>query len=285
MKILSNGTASISPAVGQEVVLRATHYVRHPHNPIWGTDGKYVKGKVESIISNSVYVVWEGLGKNVYYKDGDLEIYSDALLPVVAPVIKTVSIKDAVESVINADFIAQQKSFSAYDITTAVRGLINTGTIRLDGVPFEDINGKSTQRVSHDDVRVHVRNLMDTVSAYSRNFHQGNYLLYSFVGNTQVAAAPLTSPSVTFTPTGVVASPAAPAAVKTTIVSSASSFDNRVVEYVVNRKTATLKQIQSRFKRELQKQPRTVRDLATLATKAGLRIDVKTPYHASVVTN
>ena len=264
--------------IGQKVKLTSNSYTDSDYNPIWGGCKGKIEGQIDIIYGGllPLGVKWSNGCHNSYAQD-DLDI----LVPVVTqiiqstkPIVNTVSIKDAVVSVINSQFIANKASFSGYDVTSAVRKQVNDGTIRLDGVPFENINGKNTQRVSHDDIRAHVRAHLDTVSSYDRKFN-GDYIVYSFNGHAPasvpvaVLAAPTARPTLVIAPNGV-----------TSTAVTSSDLTVKLTTYISGKNSASLKQIQSRFKGE----PVTVRDIASLATKAGLRIDFKTPYHASVVT-
>lgn len=262
---------------GTEVILTSSKFGDSSRNPVYGgTQGK-VKGKVVTIVPGRyIAVVWEN-GLLNHYDDECLETVPVA---VVAPTIPSLSLKDAVEQVIATQFIATNASFSAYDVTSKVRREVNEGRFEITGKQVEDVNGIKTQRVGHDEVRGLVRDYMNAVSTYDRRFN-GDYIVYQ--ANATVAApvvstgstAPAAPLALTFTPTGVKAT-GTPAATPSTVSSQ------KLVAYVT-KGPATLKQIQSRFKVRGAPQP-TVRDLASVAASAGLKLEVKTPYYASVVS-
>jgi hypothetical protein len=278
--------------VGQEVKLTSTRWGDARNNPVWGGSQGQVKGKVSSIEQNWLAVDWDNGTRN-HYSDTDLEsievatptltigLSTTPATPAPAtPSVATESLQTVVQNVINEQ-IAAGNSFSAYDITTKVRAVVNAGAVVLENRPVEDVNGRQTQRVTHDEVRPLVRSIMDTQSSYDRRFN-GDYIVYQPNGtpatpslSTTVATPIPASKSLTFTPTGTTS---------TGSFSGSQSVDKtRLVTYITNKGSRTLKQIQSRFKVEGAAQP-TVREIATAATSAGLRIDTKTPYYASVVT-
>lgn len=259
--------------VGTEVILLPSNrFGDSQRNPAWGGSQGKVKGVIKQIVQpHYIVVLWE---------NGFLNHYDNNCLATVPVEVKAVSLQAAVESVI-ATVIAAGESFSGYDITSKLRREVNEKRIVLENRPYEDVNGIQTQKVTHDEVRTFVRGYMDTISSYDRRFN-GDYIVYSPNGTLSTSTTATTTPAsvapktLTYTPTAVVSTPAV-------AVSASTSPSTKLVSYIRGRGPRTLKQIQSRFKVEGAAQP-TVRDLAAIAQSSGLRIDVKTPYYASVVT-
>lgn len=264
--------------VGDEVIYTSTKYPNGKSNPVYnGSEGK-VTGIITQVNDRFIGVKWS----NGYVNHYDNDCLETAPAVVVAPVVAQLPLKDIVEAVIASEFIAKNVQFSAYDVTSKVRREINEGRAIIAGKAKEDVNGMQTQRVAHDDIRAFVRDYMNNVSSFDRRFN-GDYIVYqpNAFASAQSAAStfakvPVCVPPLKrliFTPTAVVASPAV----------NAGGLNAKIAAYVSGKGARTLKQIQSRFK--IDNGPQfTIRELADYAKIAGLRIDVKSPYYASVVT-
>lgn len=260
-----------SAKVGDEVVLTTNKWGDTNSNPVWG--GKFGKlvGKISSITANAMYIRWPNSTVNCY--DGDSLELATAYVVVTKPLS---SLKDAVTKVVTS-FVERDLNFSAYEVTKALRVEINEGRITLDDRQKEDVNGIQTQKITHDEVRVYVRPIVSSYGNYAGIFN-GDYVVYTCkIPSVPAVSAPVAvKPSVIITPTATVVTPAA-----TSVAADSKPVTvTKLLTYVANKQAPTLKQIQSRFKGS----PITVRSIATLAQQAGLRIDQKTPYHASVVT-
>ncbi len=281
--------------VGQEVILTSASYPDAKNNPRYnGVHGKVV-GKIISLGDKFplwISVKWGNGYENSYAKDaGDLEFAPVATPVVAAPsvtitptaVITTpvapalvkpvaISLATAVENVVN-QFVNKRQAFSAYDITSTLRRQVNEGFTAIENRATENVSGLQTQRINHDEVRSLVRSVANNVGSYQSRMNS-TYLLWEPLPVAAVATASKPSgPTVTITPTTTVA----------TITYPLSQIAKPLVAYISRNGPRTLKQIQSRFKVENGPQL-TVSQLADEATKAGLRIDKKTTFHASVVT-
>ncbi len=271
---------------GTEVILTSTKYGDYKSNPVYsGSQGK-VKGKIERVTSSYIVVRWENNSFNYY--DGDsleaapvvatvpvpVAIPAPTVVIAAKPLPVSVTLENAVIKVVNEQFIDKNLDFSAYDVTSKVRREINENRFEITGKTFEDINGMTTQRINHDEVRVIVRAIMNSKLSYTRTFN-GGYTLYKYTGVPAAVATVLSTPSVTHTPTGV-------QYVGTPILGT-SDFATKLQIYIGKKGTPTLKQIQSRFKVEGADQI-TVRDIATKSAALGFKVEVKTPYYSSVVS-
>ncbi len=298
---------------GAEVVLTSTKYNPSLSNPVYTGTGVKITGKITGIRDISgrkwIDVSWTN-GTNNSYEDETLEYTSSVAttpsvvitptatlatipvpvstvpVPVVPPIKPTatillapaaVSLKSAVEAIINREFIAKGLSFSGYDVTSKLRRDVNESRVRIENLAFDTINRISTQRITHDEVRVFVRDFMNVTSTYDRKFN-GDYIVYipngtSAQASTKASLGGLATPSVTITPTTTV----------TSGIVGTSNFATKLQAYVASKGNPTLKQIQSRFKVKGADQI-TVRDIAAKVTALGLKLTSATPYYKSVVT-
>lgn len=90
----------------------------------------------------------------------------------------TKSFNTAVLDVIK-EFTDKQEQFSAYDVTKRLRELVNTGAVELDQRQFEDVDGQTTFRIDHGEVRDAVRAayVSGAMGDYKRQ-RVGAYFLY-----------------------------------------------------------------------------------------------------------
>jgi hypothetical protein len=273
---------SANAKIGQVVKLVSQQWGDSINNPIWGRSQGEVQGKITHVYPSYVRVSWDNGQANVY-EMGELEEIAPVLTIAPAPVAKKVcpvALPIAVQVVVATEFVQKGLAFSAYDVTSKLRREVNEGRIAIENRATEDVNGIQTQKINHDEVRTAIRDYMDTQTGYNRVFN-GTYFIFTPNGSSTTAStagatvAGTTAPSLTITPTGSV-STAASAPVK-------AVSPTAIKTYIQNKTARSLKQIQSRFKVEGAAQP-TVRELAKAAMDAGLRIDVRTPYYASVVT-
>lgn len=251
-------------AIGNRVILDGPRRWREGlDNPYWGGVHGHIVGTVTNVTSSgTIYVRWDNGKVNDYY-DVDLSVHALA----------TRELKDVITEVTQQDFINKSAIFSAYDVTTKIRELVNAKKLELANVPFEDVDGVLTQRVKHDDVRGLVRTLVAANPAYIASYN-GEYIEYRTTVPTPIPVASVAvSPVVTVTPTGTTSTASTP-------TPSTATVEFVIRGYVKRKTNPTLKQIQSRLKKDAP----TVREIATIVTNAGLRIDQRTPYYASVVT-
>jgi len=270
MKITSSNAV-----LGTEVKLVGGSYTDCDSNPLWNGKSGQIKGVINSIESGWVRVSWSNGTRNSY-RDNELENFVETKN------VTPISLETAVQTVTKS-FIDKAKEFSAFDITKALRVEINEGRIVLDDRVKRDVNGIDTQFVTNDEVRGLVRNYVSTFSTYYRDFNQ-DFIVYKPNGSgisasvAPVAPAPASvRPVVTYSPS------VKPQRSAVIFKSNGTITATKLLTYVDKKKNPTLKQIQSRFKVEGGKQV-TVRQIESVVKAAGLRIDTKSPYYASVVT-
>lgn len=108
--------------------------------------------------------------------------------------------QNAIESIVN-EFVAAQKTFSAFDITQELRERSNAGTTTID--PAETgtchVNGGDVPRINHDQVRDYVHDLFANgkMSGYDRS-NNGQYWQYgpaASIPDPDPSAAPASSGS------------------------------------------------------------------------------------------
>lgn len=146
----------------------------------------------------------------------------------------TISLNTAVLLAIQG-VLASQKSFSAHDITKAIRASVNDSEYLLSDRDTEDVDGIQTQRVEHTEVRGIIDELYDAAVfgnvGMVRRFN-GSFYEYSRPAQT---------------PTRVTAATVAPQAVSVPSTPANQLLDV-IKNYVQARGPVTLKQVQSRLK-------------------------------------
>lgn len=99
-----------------------------------------------------------------------------------------------------AELVAKQASFSAYDVTKALREKVNTGTFTIDpqetGTVF--VGGKGVPKIEHEAVKGVVTECFhaNEMPGYDRD-HNGSYFEYKPVAAAPDPAAPPTPPPIT----------------------------------------------------------------------------------------
>jgi hypothetical protein len=81
-----------------------------------------------------------------------------------------------------AEFVASERTFSAYDVTTALRDRANTGKVTIDAAETGTVHvsGSNVPKVEHETVKGIVHELHNTgeMAGYARN-HNGSYWEYA----------------------------------------------------------------------------------------------------------
>jgi len=251
--------------VGQRVYTQADKFL--DFNPDEQSSSSNVGGKVLSVDSSQVVVEWDNGWVITHLAESFKSVFSD--LSVV-----TISLENAVITVIHQAFVDEGLSFSAHDITQAIREDVNEGRLRINSLPIEDVDGLQTQRISHESVREIVRRHMETVVGYEDRTN-GTYIVYTRIVPTSQSTQTLAvAPTLTFTPTAVLSN-IIPSTPKTS-----SDFEVLIQSYLTARGPRTLKQIQSRIKDDAP----TVAEIHQIANSLGLQVQINEPYHASIVS-
>lgn len=277
---------------GTVVILTSSKYGDGKYNPVYNSTEGQVTGVVEGVDDHGwIEVSWSN-GQTNSYENGTLESAPVAVAvsasvptvtitpagivatPVVKPSIRVVTLVDIVKEVCDRFVNNSTQAFSAYDVTTRIRSYVNNKEVSIYGKAIEDVSGTQTQRIEHAEVRDLVRDYLATVQGIKREFNTTlGFTTFRKVDvpvPTPTPIVPAGSPVLTFAPTGAT-------------LTGTSTFITKLQTYIANKGSATLKQIQSRFKVEGGDQI-TVREIYKTVNLAGLKISAKVPYHASVVS-
>ena len=145
------------------------------------------------------------------------------------------------EAVVNAvNELKSKGSFSAYDVTTAVRAAANAGEIELSGLEANTNQSGIKYWVNHEDVKREIDALLNNGELANLGLtnvnYNGSFSVFEFANSAA---------------TTTVATPAAPVASTTDDTDPAdadSPVASRVAAYLNKVGTATLKQVQSALK-------------------------------------
>ena len=145
------------------------------------------------------------------------------------------------EAVVNAvNELKSKGSFSAYDVTTAVRAAANAGEIELPGLEANTNQSGIKYWVNHEDVKREIDALLNNGELANLGLtnvnYNGSFRVFEFANSAA---------------TTTVATPAAPVASTTAYTDPAdadSPVASRVSAYLSKVGTATLKQVQSALK-------------------------------------
>lgn len=170
--------------------------------------------------------------------------------------------------------ISTNKSFSAYDITSAIRKGIADGEIEFTDRVKEDVDGVTTFRVHHNEVRDIVRDLFDAVLKDVLDYKDSGkgYMLYSL----KSGCIPMATVKASVQATTQVTKPATPQV--TPPVPQQQGHTQWLVvglrQYLDSgRSGVTLKQIQSRFKGHCF----TCQDYAAILPSMGYKVNKTGP--------
>jgi len=202
------------------------------------------------------------------------------------------AIKEAIQEKVDGN-----KTFSAHEITLAIREKVNSRLITIEGFKSESVEGKITQLIEHKQVRSRVWAIARNRSDVSSTLNRGRYVEYG-AKKPQTSSDPVARvnprPPVAGTPTAAktFADRAAKRMSRFTkkpdpkaahIVPISNSWANKVVAYVRNRLTngtpATLKSAQSRMKG----MPLSTRRIEAIVVGCGYRVIHRTPYCLSEI--
>jgi hypothetical protein len=113
---------------------------------------------------------------------------------------KTLTLEEAVTEVVK-DFVAKARDFSAHEVTTAIRNMVNTQVWEISGVPYGYVDATNThsQMITHSDVRDIVKGVADDLKLRA-DYNSGHRVFLassaaqnsapvSFVGNGAPAAS------------------------------------------------------------------------------------------------
>jgi len=179
------------------------------------------------------------------------------------------TIQEAIQDEIHDGFVKNSCAFSAYDVTIAIRMKVNADEISIVGYPMEDVNGLTTQRIEHHDVRDIVHDICghNGISGYERKWDKtGGVGHFSWVPQATVSNASYDKVSATVAIISTQSQASAPRTStdindKTVIDMVTSYFDNRFNDG----KPATIHSTQNRMKRR----PLTQSQIRDIAEKHG----------------
>ena len=151
------------------------------------------------------------------------------------------------EAVVNAvNELKSKGSFSAYDVTTAVRAAANAGEIELPGLEANTNQSGIKYWVNHEDVKREIDALLNNGELANLGLtnvnYNGSFRVFEFANSTATSAPAVTT--ATPAPAAVVASTTD----DTDPADADSPVASRVAAYLNKVGTATLKQVQSALK-------------------------------------
>jgi len=153
--------------------------------------------------------------------------------------------------------------FSAHNITTYLRDKVNCGELTFIDKSTEDVNGQTTYRIDHGEVRDVFRELLhNQLVTGLRSRNAGGYMEYV---EKQDAAQPA---AFVQPPPAFVAANQSTSTITTTSVGN-NDLHQKIREYLKGRHgNVTLKEIQSRFKGRTE----TCQDYATVLGQMGITL-------------
>ncbi len=147
----------------------------------------------------------------------------------------TISLNTAVLVAIQS-LVASQKSFSAHDVTKKIRELSNSGQFSIANADTQELDGVEYEVIEHSDVRSIVEELwVSGVCEYSGLARKFNGQFYEYFLEDK--------PRVSVTAGVAQPSPVSPAGYSPKI-----PVIQKIEDYIHNRGSASLKQVQSRLK-------------------------------------
>lgn len=198
----------------------------------------------------------------------------------------TLTLQEAVIDAVND--LKSNGSFSAHDVTTAVRESVNAGDYALPG--YESTNPAFKYDVQHDAVKDVIQQLVTNGTMATLGMTSINYggRFRTFVFDATVTAAAPAPSAVSVAPAPAAPTPAPVLVVATTTAddnSDVSESDSPVAQHIAaylkqRGASATLKQIQSALK----KNGLTCKDLDALCRGLGYTVTVVTPGSYSSYT-
>lgn len=196
------------------------------------------------------------------------------------------SLEIAVRDEIDA-FVKNGCEFSAFSITSNIRHKVNNGSLEIDGIPKDNIDGMQTQNIEHQTIRAIVHQIFNRGDIESmgyerrwQNFPNQNSGYFAYGPSTQTNSqnsqvnsihSDTTSQPINKNNVYSPASPSDPSVVKSVI----DYFDHRFADGT----PATLHSTQRRMKRT----PLSITDIAQIAVSNGYQILQMTPYSESIV--
>ena len=198
------------------------------------------------------------------------------------------TLTQAVEDEIQQGFVQNGCEFSAHSITVNLRFKVNDGDIEIEGRQCEDVDGVTTQRIEHDEVRDIVHSLCGThsLSGYERVWNplpqRGGYYSWAPIGSRQKGTPKPNAMNDILKP-----NPAKQSSITSSISSATSdqvrtcgqpvAIVKKVLSYVENRykrgTPATLKTTQCRLKRT----PLGIAQIAEIITRNGYQLKPAPP--------
>jgi hypothetical protein len=176
----------------------------------------------------------------------------------------------------------RKSPFSVFNVTERLRDQVNSGDVAFLDKPTAVFNGATTYAVEHTEVKEVFQELMRAQIIKDLSVRNaGNYLEYS-EGQPSSPVATTVQPTTLFpNPAALVAKIFQPAPARSVSTALGNSFDNKVRDYLNNRRgqTVTMKEIQSRFKGV----SKTCKEYSDIVANLGFSVDTKgTPSYWTV---